>query len=56
MAGLTLLFTAFGVISLLVFILLSVPPEHRLMILGSASAMFLVLALALPSLSDKGLP
>ncbi|WP_199635019.1 phage holin family protein (plasmid) [Serratia sp. PAMC26656] len=45
MAGLTLIFTAFGVISFLVFILLSVPPEHRLMILGSASAVFLVLAL-----------
>ncbi|HAK1939082.1 TPA: hypothetical protein H1Q11_005150 [Salmonella enterica] len=46
MAGLTLIFTALGVISLLVFILLSAPPEHRLMILGSASAVFLVLALA----------
>ncbi|RLM02585.1 hypothetical protein BIY27_24780 [Gibbsiella quercinecans] len=46
MAGLTLMFTAFGVISLLVFILLSFPPEHRLMLLGSASAVFLILALA----------
>ncbi|HFZ1002450.1 TPA: phage holin family protein [Klebsiella aerogenes] len=46
MAGLTLMFTAFGVISLLVFILLSFPPEHRLMLLGSGSAVFLILALA----------
>ncbi|HBC0148568.1 TPA: phage holin family protein [Salmonella enterica subsp. houtenae] len=46
MAGLTLIFTAFGVISLLVFILLSASPEHRLMILGGASAVFFVLALA----------
>lgn len=42
--GLTLIFTVFGVISLLFFILLSAAPEYRLMILGSASAVFFVLA------------
>lgn len=46
MAGLTLMLTAFGVISLMMFILLSFPPEHRLTVLGIACAVFLVLALA----------
>ncbi|EIG9090107.1 phage holin family protein [Serratia marcescens] len=46
MVGLTLVFTAFGIISLLVFILLLASPEHRLMVLGGASAVFIVLALA----------
>ncbi|MEX3099054.1 phage holin family protein, partial [Serratia ureilytica] len=46
MVGLTLLFTAFGIISLLVFILLLASPEHRLMVLGGGSAVFIVLALA----------
>ena len=41
MVGLTLIFTVFGVISLLIFILLSVSPEHRLIISGGASAVFL---------------
>ncbi|EFQ6940047.1 hypothetical protein HZ420_005071 [Salmonella enterica] len=44
--GLTLVFTAFGIMSLLVFILLLASPEHRLMVLGVASAVFIVLALA----------
>ncbi|ENX5569967.1 phage holin family protein, partial [Salmonella enterica] len=44
--GLTLVFTAFGIMSLLVFILLLASPEHRLMVLGGASAVFIVLALA----------
>lgn len=44
MAGLTLMFIIFGVISLLFFILLSAAPEYRLMILGCASAVFIVLA------------
>lgn len=46
MVGLTLLFTAFGIISLLVFILLLASQEHRLMVLGGASTVFIVLALA----------
>ncbi len=41
MVGVTLIFTVFGVISLLIFILLSVSPEHRLIISGGASAVFL---------------
>ncbi|WP_347567731.1 phage holin family protein [Escherichia coli] len=45
MVGLTLIFTVFGVVSLLIFILLSVSPEHRLIISGGASAVFLVIAL-----------
>ncbi|MEY2343469.1 phage holin family protein [Proteus mirabilis] len=45
MVGVTLIFTVFGVISLLIFILLSVSPEHRLIISGGASAVFLVIAL-----------
>jgi uncharacterized membrane protein YqjE len=43
--GLALIFTVFGVVSLLIFILLSVSPEHRLIISGGASAVFLVIAL-----------
>lgn len=34
MVGLALIFTVFGVVSLLIFILLSVSPEHRLIISG----------------------
>lgn len=45
MVGLALIFTVFGVVSLLIFILLSVSPEHRLIISGGASAVFLVIAL-----------
>lgn len=45
MVGLALIFTVFGVVLLLIFILLSVSPEHRLIISGGASAVFLVIAL-----------
>ncbi|MDD8345030.1 phage holin family protein [Escherichia coli] len=45
MVGITLIFTVFGIISLLIFILMSVSPEHRLIMLGCASAVFLGIAL-----------
>ncbi len=45
MAGLTLLFTAFGLMSLLILIFWAVEPEYRLIALGSTTAVLLFLAL-----------
>lgn len=45
MAGLTLLFTAFGLMSLLILIFWAVEPEYRLIALGTTTAVLLFLAL-----------
>ena len=45
MAGVTLLFTAFGLMTLLVLLFLAIDPVHRLMALGITTAVLLGLAL-----------
>ncbi len=45
MAGVTLLFTAFGLMTLLVLLFLAIDPTHRLMALGITTAVLLGLAL-----------
>lgn len=45
MAGVTLLFTAFGLMTLLVLLFLAIDPAHRLMALGITTAVLLGLAL-----------
>lgn len=45
MAGLTLLFTAFGLMSLLILIFWAIDPAYRLIALGSTTAVLLFLAL-----------
>lgn len=45
MAGVTLLFTAFGLMTLLVLLFLAIDPAHRLMALGITTAFLLGLAL-----------
>lgn len=44
MAGLTLLFTAFGLMSLLILIFWAIDPAYRLMALGTTTAVLLFLA------------
>ncbi|MBC3253246.1 hypothetical protein BFS14_22940 [Serratia fonticola] len=44
MAGLTLLFTAFGLMSLLILIFWAIDPAYRLMALGTTTAILLFLA------------
>lgn len=43
--GLTLLFTAFGLMSLLILIFWAIDPLYRLIVLGSATGMLLFLAI-----------
>ncbi|MGE4801606.1 phage holin family protein [Yersinia hibernica] len=45
MAGVTLLFTAFGLMSLLVLVIWAIDPAYRLIALGSTTAALLVLAI-----------
>ncbi|WP_431224893.1 phage holin family protein [Serratia sp. L9] len=45
MAGLTLLFTAFGLMSLLILIFWAIDPAYRLVALGSTTAVLLLLAI-----------
>ncbi|WON76522.1 phage holin family protein [Serratia sp. UGAL515B_01] len=45
MAGLTLLFTAFGLMSLLLFIFWAIEPAYRLLALGTTTAILLLLAI-----------
>ena len=45
MAGLTLLFTAFGLMSLLVLIMWAVDPQYRLIVMAATTATLLLLAL-----------
>ncbi|CNK85303.1 inner membrane protein YqjE [Yersinia frederiksenii] len=45
MAGITLLLTAFGLMSLLVLMIWAIDPAYRLMALGSTTAVLLVLAI-----------
>ncbi|EPS8492814.1 phage holin family protein [Yersinia enterocolitica] len=45
MAGITLLFTAFGLMSLLVLVIWAIDPAYRLVALGSTTAVLLVLAI-----------
>jgi len=44
MTGLTLLFTAFGLMSLLVLLFLAIDPAHRLIAVGITTAVLLLLA------------
>lgn len=46
MAGLTLLFTAFGLMSLLVLIMWAVDPQYRLIVMVATTATLLLLAIA----------
>lgn len=46
MAGLTLLFTAFGLMSLLILIFWAIDPAYRLMALGITTTVLLLLALS----------
>jgi uncharacterized membrane protein YqjE len=45
MAGITLLFTAFGLMSLLILIFWAIDPTYRLMALGTTTAVLLLLAI-----------
>ncbi|MGT3164345.1 phage holin family protein [Yersinia enterocolitica] len=45
MAGITLLFTAFGLMSLLVLVIWAIDPAYRLVALGSTTAVLLALAI-----------
>ncbi|CFQ43033.1 MULTISPECIES: phage holin family protein [Yersinia] len=45
MAGITLLFTAFGLMSLLVLVIWAIDPVYRLMALGTTTAVLLALAI-----------
>ncbi|MBS0054069.1 phage holin family protein [Yersinia sp. Marseille-Q3913] len=45
MAGITLLFTAFGLMSLLVLVIWAIDPAYRLMALGTTTAVLLALAI-----------
>ncbi|MFA3762591.1 phage holin family protein [Yersinia sp. 2544 StPb PI] len=45
MAGITLLFTAFGLMSLLVLVIWGIDPAYRLMALGTTTAVLLALAI-----------
>ncbi|ATM94342.1 inner membrane protein YqjE [Yersinia frederiksenii] len=45
MAGITLLLTAFGLMSLLVLVIWAIDPAYRLMALGSTTAVLLALAI-----------
>lgn len=45
MAGITLLLTAFGLMSLLVLVIWAIDPAYRLVALGTTTAVLLVLAL-----------
>ena len=45
MAGLTLLFTAFGLMSLLVLIMWAVDPQYRLIVMVATTATLLLLAI-----------
>lgn len=45
MAGITLLLTAFGLMSLLVLMIWAIDPVYRLMALGSTTAVLLILAI-----------
>ncbi|EKN3967418.1 phage holin family protein [Yersinia enterocolitica] len=45
MAGITLLFTAFGLMSLLVLVIWAIDPAYRLVALGSTTAVLLSLAI-----------
>ncbi|MCX2958267.1 MAG: phage holin family protein, partial [Serratia symbiotica] len=45
MAGLTLLFTAFGLMSLLILIFWAIDPLYRLMVLGATTGVLLFLAI-----------
>ncbi|CND97385.1 phage holin family protein [Yersinia mollaretii] len=45
MAGITLLFTAFGLMSLLVLVIWAIDPAYRLMALGTTTTVLLVLAI-----------
>ncbi|HDY4895260.1 TPA: phage holin family protein [Yersinia enterocolitica] len=45
MAGITLLFTAFGLMSLLVLMIWAIDPAYRLVALGSTTAVLLALAI-----------
>ncbi|PSH23764.1 hypothetical protein B7R74_01685 [Yersinia pseudotuberculosis] len=45
MAGITLLLTAFGLMSLLVLVIWAIDPTYRLVALGTTTAVLLVLAL-----------
>lgn len=45
MAGITLLFTAFGLMSLLVLVIWAIDPAYRLIALGSTTAVLLALAI-----------
>ncbi|CFQ53446.1 phage holin family protein [Yersinia alsatica] len=45
MAGITLLLTAFGLMSLLVLMIWAIDPAYRLMALGSTTAVLLILAI-----------
>ncbi len=45
MAGITLLLTAFGLMSLLVLVIWAIDPAYRLVALGTTTAVLLILAL-----------
>lgn len=45
MAGITLLFTAFGLMSLLVLVIWAIDPAYRLIALGTTTTVLLVLAI-----------
>ncbi|MFU2315760.1 phage holin family protein [Rahnella sp. PCH160] len=47
MAGITLLFTAFGLMSLLVFLFWAIDPAYRLIAIGTATGVLLFLAVVL---------
>lgn len=51
MAGITLIFTAFGLMSLLVLLFWAIDPAYRLIAIGTATAVLLFLAVVLGALT-----